>query len=45
MRFSETPARIWRIPPKLGEQTEEILREAGVSRAQIAELRQDDVIN
>jgi crotonobetainyl-CoA:carnitine CoA-transferase CaiB-like acyl-CoA transferase len=45
MRFSETPARMWRIPPKLGEQTEEVLRETGVSRERIAELRQAKVIN
>jgi crotonobetainyl-CoA:carnitine CoA-transferase CaiB-like acyl-CoA transferase len=45
MRFSETPARMWRIPPALGEQTEEILRETGLSRERIAELRQAKVIN
>jgi crotonobetainyl-CoA:carnitine CoA-transferase CaiB-like acyl-CoA transferase len=45
MRFSETPARMWRIPPRLGEQTEEVLREAGLPRSQIEELRQAKVIN
>ncbi|MGH7917428.1 MAG: CaiB/BaiF CoA transferase family protein [Candidatus Binataceae bacterium] len=44
-RFSETPARMWRMPPKLGEHTEEVLREAGIPRAQIEELRKDTVIN
>jgi len=29
-RFSETPARMWRTPPRLGENTEEVLRELGV---------------
>ena len=45
MRFSETPARMWRIPPRLGEHTEEILREAGIAREQIEEMRKGKVIN
>lgn len=45
MRFSETPAKFWRIPPKLGEHTEEVLREAGVSREQLEELRAEKVVN
>jgi crotonobetainyl-CoA:carnitine CoA-transferase CaiB-like acyl-CoA transferase len=45
MRFSETPARFWRRPPNLGEHTEEVLREAGVAREQIEELRGEKVIN
>jgi crotonobetainyl-CoA:carnitine CoA-transferase CaiB-like acyl-CoA transferase len=45
MRFSETPARMWRIPPRLGEHTEEVLREVGVPRAQVEELRKEKVIN
>jgi len=45
MRFSETPARLWRIPPKLGEHTEEVLRELGIPREQLEELRQEKVIN
>jgi crotonobetainyl-CoA:carnitine CoA-transferase CaiB-like acyl-CoA transferase len=45
MRFSETPAKMWRIPPKLGEHTEEVLREAGMPRERIEELRQGKVIN
>jgi len=44
-RFSETPAKLWRRPPTLGEHTEEILREAGFARAQIEELRNDKVIS
>ena len=44
MRFSETPARMWRMPPALGEHTEEILREAGFSRERLEELRQEKVI-
>ena len=45
MRFSETPARIWRMAPRLGEHTEEVLREAGLSRAQVEELRAEKAIN
>jgi formyl-CoA transferase len=44
-RFSETPARMWRTPPRLGENTEEVLRELGVERSTIEELRRDKVIN
>jgi crotonobetainyl-CoA:carnitine CoA-transferase CaiB-like acyl-CoA transferase len=45
MRFSETPARIWRLAPRLGEHTEDVLREAGLEREQIEELRSEKVIN
>ncbi|MFZ0658071.1 MAG: CoA transferase [Candidatus Binataceae bacterium] len=44
-RFSETPARMWRTPPKLGEHTEEVLREFGIDRTQVEELRAAKVIN
>jgi len=44
-RFSETPARIARRPPILGEHTEEILREVNIARETIEELRADKVIN
>jgi crotonobetainyl-CoA:carnitine CoA-transferase CaiB-like acyl-CoA transferase len=44
-RFSETPMRIWRTPPRLGEHTEEVLREAGLERSQLDELRTEKVIN
>ncbi len=43
-RFSETPAKLFRMPPKLGEHTEEVLREAGIDRTQIEELRAGKVI-
>ena len=43
-RFSETPAKLFRVPPKLGEHTEEVLREAGIDRTQIEELRAGNVI-
>ena len=45
MRFSETPAKFWRRPPGLGEHTEEVLRELGLPRNEIEELRADKVIN
>jgi crotonobetainyl-CoA:carnitine CoA-transferase CaiB-like acyl-CoA transferase len=43
-RFSETPMKMWRMPPKLGEHTDEILREAGIERSQVEELRAAKVI-
>jgi len=38
VRFSESPSSIRRHPPRLGEQTEEVLREAGMSDEEIAAL-------
>ncbi|HEV2169745.1 MAG TPA: CoA transferase [Candidatus Binatus sp.] len=43
-RFSETPMKMWRVPPKLGEHTDEVLREAGIERSQVEELRAAKVI-
>lgn len=37
-QFSGTPTRIRRVPPRLGEHTEGILREAGCSDEQIAKV-------
>ena len=43
-RFSETPMQMRRIPPRLGEHTDEILRECGIERTEIEELRAGGVI-
>lgn len=44
MFLSETPAKIRRHPPELGEHTEEILEAAGYSSTEIAGFRDADVI-
>ena len=43
-RFDRTPAAIRRQAPRMGEHTEEVLREAGLSPAEIAELRAAGVV-
>ncbi|HKD66426.1 MAG TPA: CoA transferase [Candidatus Binataceae bacterium] len=43
-RFSETPMQMRRIPPRLGEHTDEVLRECGLERKDIEELRAAAVI-
>jgi crotonobetainyl-CoA:carnitine CoA-transferase CaiB-like acyl-CoA transferase len=44
-RFSETPTKIWRMPPKLGEHTSEVLRELGFDAQELEDLRAAKVIN
>lgn len=44
-RFSQTPAAIARHAPRLGEHTDEVLRELGVGSTQIEALRDEGVIH
>jgi len=44
LRFSDTPASIRMPPPTLGQHTEEILREIGLSGARVEQLRATEVI-
>ncbi|EME83679.1 uncharacterized protein MYCFIDRAFT_137416 [Pseudocercospora fijiensis CIRAD86] len=43
VKFSEIEPEIRRLPPKLGEHTEEILAEAGYTREEIERLRRDGI--
>jgi crotonobetainyl-CoA:carnitine CoA-transferase CaiB-like acyl-CoA transferase len=43
-RFSETPMQMRRMPPRLGEHSDEILRECGIERSEIEELRAGGII-
>ncbi len=43
-RFARTPASVRRLAPLLGEHNDELLREAGLNDAQIAELKAKKVI-
>jgi crotonobetainyl-CoA:carnitine CoA-transferase CaiB-like acyl-CoA transferase len=43
--WSETPAEPTRLAPRLGEQSEDVLREAGYSSDEIAQLISDGVTN
>jgi crotonobetainyl-CoA:carnitine CoA-transferase CaiB-like acyl-CoA transferase len=44
LRLSATPVQYRRAPPLLGEHTDEVLREVGVSTEDIAQLRRQGVI-
>jgi crotonobetainyl-CoA:carnitine CoA-transferase CaiB-like acyl-CoA transferase len=44
VKFSETPGNVYRVPPALGEHTEEILRSLGCSEREVADLRGEGVI-
>lgn len=44
VKFSRTPARPARKPPRFGAHADEILKEAGYTIEQIAELRRKDVV-
>ncbi len=43
-RFSETPMKLWRIPPRLGEHTNEVLRELGFAHDELEDLRAAKII-
>src|SRR5258708_24990690 len=42
-KFSDSPAGIHRLPPRLGEHTEAVLNEAGFTEAEIASLVEQKV--
>ncbi|MDI9646332.1 MAG: CaiB/BaiF CoA-transferase family protein [Archaeoglobales archaeon] len=45
-KFSETPGKIWRGPPKLGSDTVKVLKELlGMSDYEIEELKKNNIIN
>ena len=44
MKLSATPVAYTRAPPTLGQHTDEVLAEAGLSGAQIADLRANGVV-
>jgi crotonobetainyl-CoA:carnitine CoA-transferase CaiB-like acyl-CoA transferase len=43
-KFSDTPARVGRAPPTLGQHTAEVLGELGLDAAAIEKLRQEKMI-
>jgi len=45
VKHSETPGRVDRRPPKLGEHNEEVLIELGYSEREIAQFRSDGVLD
>jgi len=44
IRFSDTPGKIWRRAPLLGEHTDEVLRSCGLSAPAIADLRAKGIV-
>jgi crotonobetainyl-CoA:carnitine CoA-transferase CaiB-like acyl-CoA transferase len=44
IKLSETPGAVHRIPPDLGEHTEAVLREIGVSEEELARLREQEIV-
>jgi formyl-CoA transferase len=44
VKLAETPGDVFRVPPLLGEQSDEVLRDIGLSDAEIAGLRQSGIV-
>jgi crotonobetainyl-CoA:carnitine CoA-transferase CaiB-like acyl-CoA transferase len=44
VKFSETPGDVHRIPPQLGEHTDEILREIGLDEEGLRSLREQKIV-
>jgi formyl-CoA transferase len=44
VKLSSTPGDIWRVPPRLGEHTDEVLHDLGLADAEITSLRAAGVI-
>ena len=44
IRFSETPVKLERVAPQLGQHTDEVLGEIGYSADEIAAMRKEGVI-
>jgi len=44
VHMSETPLQYFRHPPRLGEHTDEVMRELGMNAKQIAEMRENGII-
>ncbi|MDI3339486.1 MAG: CoA transferase [Sphaerobacter sp.] len=44
VKLSETPGDVWRVPPLLGQHSDEVLREAGLDAEEIARLRASGVV-
>ena len=44
IKLSQTPGRIRRVAPTVGEHTDEVLRELGYSEADRLRLRQEQVV-
>ena len=44
VRFRDTPANLRRLPPRLGQHTDEVLGEAGYSDDEIRALRAENAV-
>ncbi|MCJ0762363.1 CaiB/BaiF CoA transferase family protein [Variovorax terrae] len=44
VRFSESPSSVRRVPPMLGEHTEELLQEVGFSAAQVVQMQTAGIV-